>query len=220
MVVLGGGNLRFASSRVRMLPSLEKRRLRFAKEALNVVCALFRSAALLFLVASIAAHVSRAQEPSEYQVKAAFLYNFTKFVDWPQTSGNDTQRPLEICVVGDDPFGGDLDKIVEGESVNERPLVVRRLRRAVDAKTCSIAFVSSSERGHLRPILDTLRGTSVLSVGDTPGFAQMGGVINFILQDNRVHFEINVDAAQRARLKISSKLLSLAKVVRSKDSGG
>jgi len=181
----------------------------------------FLAAVFLAVQFSIAGNtVTWAQEPSEYQVKAAFLYNFTKFVDWPQTSGNDTQGPLEICVIGDDPFGDDLDKIVKGKSVNERPLVVRRLRGAVDARTCSIAFVSSSERGHLRPILEALRGTSVLSVGDTPGFAKMGGVINFILQDNRVRFEINVDAAQRARLKISSKLLSLAKVVRSKDSGG
>jgi len=158
---------------------------------------------------------ARAQVPNEYEVKAAFLYNFIKFVDWPQPS-KPVQEPLLICVIGDDPFGASLDKIVEGKHANGRSLQVRRFNRADDAKSCEIAFVSASEKTHLRSILEALKGANTLTVGDTPRFAEMGGVINLVLQDNLVHFEINVDAARSHGLTISSRLLGLARIVRTK----
>jgi hypothetical protein len=157
---------------------------------------------------------ARAQSLSEYQVKAAFLYNFAKFVEWPPNLFNDPRDPFVLCVAGDDPFGNLLDGIVLGKTANGHPLAVRRLRREQEARSCQILFVSSSERNRLRPVLKSLRGASVLTVGETDGFAQEGGMINLTLEDNRVHFEINVAAAERAGLKISSKLLSLARVVR------
>jgi uncharacterized protein DUF4154 len=190
---------------------------RFSKEIISLAFAL--PVAWILFPADLVQE-ARAQSPTEYQVKAVFLYNFAKFVDWPQPVGNASLDPFVIGVLGDDPFGNVLDQALLGKSVNGRPLRVRRFKRAEDAKACQIVFISSSEGKHLQFILQSLKGTSVLTVGDTKGFADLGGVINFILEDDRVHFEINVDAAESAGLKISSKLLSLAKVVRTKGSGG
>lgn len=161
-----------------------------------------------------------AHEFSEYQVKAAFLYNFTKFVDWPPQPADNHGTPFAMCVVGEDPFHGVLENIVEGKSVNGQVLAVRHIKKVEDAQGCRIAFISSSEKDRLRPILNALRGAGVLTVGDTKGFAEMGGVINFTLVDNRVHFEINLEAAKVQGLKISSRLLRLAQVVRTEKAGG
>ncbi len=170
---------------------------------------------LVVSVVAVLASGTRAEEPSEYRVKASFIYNFLQFVDWPQRPGSLSQRPMLICMIGDDPFGDSLDQIVEGKVVHGRVLRVYRVRKAADARTCEVAFVSSSEKDRLRAILEELRGWSVLTVGDTRGFAEMGGVINFFLRNRHVHFEINVGAAKTAGLRISSKLLSLAKIVSS-----
>ena len=167
----------------------------------------------LFLPAAL------AQEQREYEVKAAFLYNFTKFVEWPPDPRPD-RGPIRICVIGEDPFRESLDKIVAGKLVDGRSLTVRRIERAADARTCAIAFVSTSERTRLRSILETLRGANVLTVGDTRQFAEMGGVIGFVLRDNLVHFAVNLDAAKIQGLTISSRLLNLAEIVRSKPPGG
>jgi len=178
------------------------------------VPAVLSALAVSLLAGSMLSPHARAQSVSEYQVKAAFLYNFAKFVEWPPNLFNDPRDPFVLCVAGDDPFGNLLDGIVLGKTANGHPLAVRRLRREREARSCQILFVSSSERNRLRPVLKSLRGASVLTVGETDGFAQEGGMINLTLEDNRVHFEINVAAAERAGLKISSKLLSLARVVR------
>jgi YfiR/HmsC-like len=177
---------------------------------------------ILLLVTAMVAllpHAS-AQEISEYQLKAAFLYNFTKFVDWPPQPGDNREKPFAICVIGDDPFRGGLESIVEGKSVNGRVLAVRHIKRVEEAQGCRIAFISASEKARLWLILNALRGSGVLTVGDTEGFAEMGGVINFILVDNRVHFEINLDAAKVQGLNISSRLLRLAQIVRAGNAGG
>lgn len=149
-------------------------------------------------------------QSSEYQVKAAFLYNFAKFVDWPAEAfgGNGT---LMIGVVGDDPFGGALDQAINGKSIGGRSLTVRRLKWDQDLRSCQILYISSSERKHLPQIIQSLRGASVLTVGDMGQFNQQGGIINFILEASKVRFEINSRGADQARLKISSKLLALAK---------
>jgi hypothetical protein len=186
---------------------------------------LFRSAptfisvlAVSLLAGGVLSPRARAQAPSEYQVKAAFLYNFAKFVEWPPDLFNNPRGPLVLCVAGKDPFGDFLEGIVQGKTANGHPLTIRRLQREGEARSCQILFISSSERNRVRPVLQSLNGASVLTVGETDGFAQQGGVINFTLEDNHVHFEINVDAAERAGLKISSKLLSLAKIVRAEQS--
>jgi YfiR/HmsC-like len=178
--------------------------------------------AILFFVTAMLTLFPQAlaQEIGEYQVKAAFLYNFTKFVDWPPLPGNAGKKQFELCVVGDDPFRGGLETIVEGKSVNGQALAVRHIKKVEDAQGCKIAFISSSEKERFRPILNALRGSGVLTVGDTEGFAAMGGVINFTLVDNHVHIEINQEAAKTQKLKISSRLLSVAQIVRSGDGGG
>ena len=151
---------------------------------------------------------------SEYQVKAAFLYNFARFVEWPSNAFPDAQAPILLGVVGEDPFGGALEQVIKGKTVNGRELVLKRLTRQQDLKGFHMLFVSSSEARHLSQILESLKGKCVLTIGETEGFAQTGGVINFTLEENKVHFEINVDTAERAHLKISSKLLALAKVLK------
>jgi hypothetical protein len=157
----------------------------------------------------------RAQRelPSEYEVKAAFLYNFAKFVEWPADTHSNPSAPIRLCVLGEDPFGRILDRAVQDKSINGHELTILRSRQAQELRACHILFISASEKKHLPEIFAALQGSSVLSVGDTEQFAELGGTIQFTLQDNRVRFTINLDAAERARLKISSKLLSLARVV-------
>jgi hypothetical protein len=173
---------------------------------------------ILMIMAAVASGTlsvqAQPESPSEYQVKAAFLYNFTKFVEWPAEAFKDPNAPIIIGVVGEDPFGSILDQIVSGKTVNGRRLVIKRVSEARGLKTCHVLFISSSERNRLSPIIGSLNGSSVLTIGDMERFAQQGGMINLFIDEGKVRFEINVGVAERARLKISSKLLSLARVVR------
>jgi hypothetical protein len=150
---------------------------------------------------------------SEYQVKAAFLYNFAKFVEWPPSSFPDASTPLRICVYGQDPFGQELRDITNGKTVNGRRLEVSNVTDLQQSRACHILFIAASEKGQMKHLLEGLRGTDVLTVGDTKGFAAQGGMINFVLENNRVQFEVSRKAAEQAGLKISSRLLSVAKVV-------
>jgi uncharacterized protein DUF4154 len=155
-----------------------------------------------------------AQSPTEYEVKAVFLYNFAKFVEWPPDPPADVSDPFVIGIVGRDPFGDALEQTLRRKTLNGRPLAIKRFKDRQAARGCRVLFISASERKHLNALLTSLHGDPVLTVGDNESFAKAGGVIAFTLEDNRVRFEINVDAAQRAGLRISSKLLSLAKIVR------
>ena len=152
----------------------------------------------------------------EYEVKAAFLYNFIKFVEWPDAAFPDAGTPISIGVLGKNPFGPELETIIKDKTVKDRKVVVKRSGKIEDLRGCHLLFINSSEQDRLPEIIEDLRGKSVLTVGETKGFAQQGGVINFIMIENKLRFEINVDAAQRAGLKISSKLLGLAKIIRDK----
>jgi YfiR/HmsC-like len=145
----------------------------------------------------------------EYDVKAAFLYNFTKFVDWPPSAFHDDRSSLRLCVLGEDPFGGSLQTIVK-EEVAGRKITVLRSGWISDPSGCQILFVSRSEEKRLTQILATVRGAPVLTVGDVEGFLEKGGIINFTLQGSKIRFEINQESADRAGIKISSKLLRLA----------
>jgi hypothetical protein len=148
----------------------------------------------------------------EYQVKAAFLFNFAKFVEWPPDAFPDPATPVAICVLGEDPFGQGLDAVVEGETLNGRRLVVRRLRDLLQTRDCHVLFVSRSEK-ELPALMAGLRSGGVLTVGEGDDFLEQGGMIRFVLEQNRVRFDINLDAAERGRLKLSSKLLRLARSV-------
>jgi YfiR/HmsC-like len=162
----------------------------------------------------------QTEQASEYQIKAAFLYNFAKFVEWPPAVSPGANDPMEICVVGEDPFGNTLNQSIEGKTVSGHKLMIRRLKPAQDMKGCQVAFISSSEKSHLPSVLESLKGGGVLTVGETEGFAALGGVINFTMENDKVRFEINLDAAGRAGLKISSKLLLLARIVKEQGPGG
>jgi len=162
---------------------------------------------------------AQSREASEYQIKAAFLYNFARFVLWPADPARNLNDPFTICIVGRDPFGTALDEVVQGKTISGHRLVIRRWKPEQNWKGCQIAFISSSEGKDLPTILQSLKQTSVLTVGETEGFAQLGGMINFVIEQEGVHFEVNVEAAERAGLKISSKLLNLAKIVREQDHG-
>lgn len=159
------------------------------------VHSLFVGLLLLGLLLGSPALLRAADGLSEYQVKAAFLAKFPEFVKWPTPSA-----PMTVGVLGNDPYGGVLDQMVK----------VRRAKRVEDLKGCQIIFVARSERANLGAILAALAGTGVLTVGETEGFARQGGIIGFIMEGERVRFEINPHAAQRGGLVISSRLLKLA----------
>jgi hypothetical protein len=156
---------------------------------------------------------AQANPPGEYQLKAAFLFNFAKFVEWPAASFLGPQSPFVICILGPDPFGHAMDDALRGKMIGERGVAIERSKELADARHCQMVFVSSSEKSRVAEILDGLKGTSALVVGETEGFAAAGGMIQFVLEDNRVRFLINTDATDRAGLKVSSKLLSLARLV-------
>ncbi|MBI2355263.1 MAG: YfiR family protein [Deltaproteobacteria bacterium] len=179
--------------------------------ALRAAAALFAALLLAFVSA---ASISRAEPspPREYQVKAAFLYTLLKFVEWPAGVVAGAPPPLCIAILGQDPFGDDLEA-VRGKSAKGRTVVIKRYRRVEDVKECDLLFISSSERGHLGRILRQLQGSPILTVADQEGFCEAGGMINLITVSKRVAFEINVAAAQRAGLRISSQLLKLARIV-------
>jgi hypothetical protein len=164
--------------------------------------------------------VTGQQGPSEYQVKAAFLFNFGKFVEWPESTYASPKSPFSICVLGEDPFGAALDQTLHGKVIANRPVSVSRVKDAAPAQHCQIVFVSSSEKLHLATIFASFRGSNALLVGETDGFAAAGGAIQFTLEENHIRFAINPEAIRRAGLQISSRLLALARIVHDEPNGG
>lgn len=164
----------------------------------------------LWLALFLYGGVAGAQSASEYEVKAAFLYKFASFVEWPPGAGS---TPICIGVLGEDRFGEFLDRVVRGKQVAGHPFAISRFRAAGEAAHCEIVFISASEQGKLHEILGALRGRPVLTVSEIPGFCERGGAINLKVIDSAIRFEINPAAGERSGLHFSSKLLSLAKVV-------
>lgn len=159
-----------------------------------------------------------AQEASEYQVKAAYLYHFLNFVDWPSFAF-DGAEPVNICVVGNDPFGNDLDEIVRDKRVGGRGVQVRRFTGTAAGKKCHILFIADSESNRVGSILETVAGTPVLTVADLAGFETRGGMIRFVVEHDNVRLRINPDSATAAGLLISAKLLSVSTVVHARKGG-
>ena len=155
-----------------------------------------------------------AAEIDEYQVKAAFLFNFAKFVEWPAQAFKSAGSPIEICVLSPNPFGFSLANAVEGKVVGNRQFVVRDVRDAQQANGCHILFVSAAGWTRSQARLGDIQKCCVLTVGEEESFIAGGGMIDLKLVDARVRVEINPDVAERARLRISSKLLSLAEIRR------
>jgi hypothetical protein len=160
------------------------------------------------------ATVGWGQTADEYHVKAAFLFNFAKFVEWPPQAFKSPSDPIAICVVGKDPFGDALEQAVNGRTAQGRSFTLRQLTDAHQAAGCQILFVSSSERKRLPSILREIKTSGVLAVGESDNFTAEGGVVNFRIEGGTVRIQINVEAAAQQQLHISSKLLGLAEIVR------
>lgn len=154
-----------------------------------------------------------AQSATEYQVKAAYLFNFLKFVEWPDVSPADPQAKWVIGIVGNSPIGVELSKLVESKNVLGRELQVKSFQSTDNFRGCNILFISESEKKRLPAILVALRGSSVMTVADMEHFIDAGGMVQFVVEDARVRVSIDVGATGRARLKVSSKLLALARTV-------
>ena len=167
---------------------------------------------LLWLVslalASFAPQASSNDLP-EYRLKAAFIYNFALFTEWPAGVG----ATLNLCVFGKDPFGEEIDPL-QGKKVGDRSIAVQRKTSVESLKGCQIVFIASSAIGSLPRVLDSLRGTPVLTVADSPGAADQGVALNMSVAQNKVAFEANLQAARAAGVNLSSKLLRLATEVR------
>lgn len=170
----------------------------------------------VFLLAAVPAPqrvAAQTVRASEYQIKAVFLFNFAQFVDWPPAAVPDSQAPLVIGILGNDPFGGLLDATVRGEHRGARPYEIRRYQRVEDIRACDILFISDSERDRMPEILASLKSRPILTVSDGAGFAERGGMIHFIAERSRIRLKINLPAAEAAGLTISSKLLRAAEIV-------
>jgi hypothetical protein len=164
--------------------------------------------------------VNLSAQPStskEYQIKAAFLFNFAQFIQWPDTVLTNADMPFCIDVFGDDPFGAALQETVQGETINGHKITVKHVQHIADLKNCQVIFICKSEKSRVKEILSGLNSGAVLTVSEIDGFTQSGGDINFYLEGNKVRFEINPAAAQHDGLKVSSQLLSLGRVVEGKE---
>jgi hypothetical protein len=182
-----------------------------------VRCGTGRLSTLTAALGLLAVCPARAQEPSrapEYRIKAAFLYNFTLYTEWPADSFAKADSPIVLAIAGDDPFGGELDAAVRGKTVRGRAIEVHRYSAASDAMPCHLLFMSNAQARNLPQFLRQIEEPLPLIVGETEDFTRVGGAIRFFVEGNKVRFEVNIDAAARARVKISSKLLSLARIVR------
>ncbi len=154
-----------------------------------------------------------AQEVTEYQVKALFIYNFAKFVEWPPESVANPRDPINICVLGQNPFGAALDQAVRGKAVGAREVLLKHLNAGDDAKSCQVLFVSTDKK-RAKSLISEIANAPILTIGDSDGFTDSGGIIGFAMEDSKVRFDINLESAERSHLKISSKLLSLARSVK------
>ena len=169
---------------------------------------------LLALTMVLCASAVPAQTTAkEYRIKEAFVFNFAHYVEWPPDAFKDASSPLTYCTIGDDPFEGTLDESLNAKSVGTRPLRVQHLRPPENFQGCQIVFIGANEKKRITAILETLKQSPVLVVGESNHFVEQGGTVGFLSEENTIRFEVNLDAAQRARLSISATLLSVAKAV-------
>ena len=168
---------------------------------------------LTMTVAFSIALPARADEfAGEYKVKAAFIYNFAQFVDWPETAFSSADAPFIVAVVGKDPFEGILEQVVAGKRVGARRVIVKHFDSADQIGPCQILFVPMTEDDSLSGIIQKVQNSAVLTIGESEDFDSSGGCFRFFTDDNKMRFEINQDAAAQAGLRVSSKLLKLAKI--------
>jgi hypothetical protein len=176
---------------------------------------LANAARLLLLICAVALHAqsAAADEPNEYQIKAVFLFNFSRFVEWPPALFKSPTEPFVIGILGTDPFGTRLDEAVRNERVGEHPILVRRLQSAEDITHCQLLFVDRSQGERLAQVLTAVRGQPILTVSELEGSAERGVMVQFVTDERRIRLRINERSARAAGLTISSKLLRLADIV-------
>lgn len=173
-----------------------------------------KAAYLLFMLLLLLSSVTHSQPGSkEYQVKAVFLFNFTQFIEWPESTLPESSTPFVIGILGDDPFGSHLQDAIKNEKVQNHPLVIKHLKDVKEATACQILFINISNQANLKTILSSLKGQSILTVGDANNFSKHGGVIRFYSEENKIRIRINLEASKENGLTISSKLLRLADIV-------
>ena len=169
--------------------------------------------ALILLLATAVGAVP-AQSPLEYPLKAAFLYNLVKFVEWPASSSS---GPITLGILGRDPFGATLEQLLRDKDLDGRPLLIHYISRAEELKSYHLVFIAASEKDRLGEILGALKDANTLTVSEIERFAERGGMVHLMMENKKVRFEVNVDTVSRARLKISARFLQLANVVRDRD---
>ena len=157
---------------------------------------------------------AQSPKPTDYEVKAAYLYHFGRFVEWPAKATTTKTDSFTICVLGEDPFGPALDVTLAGEMMGNQKVAARRISSPRDSVDCRILFISASEADRLNKVIDALDNSAVLTVSDIPQFSRHRGMIQLVLKENRIRFEVNLTATQRAGLTLSSELLKLATAVR------
>lgn len=201
----------------RCVPKLRKTRRRALEDCRVILVIGFFAAAWFFAAPmGLAQGDAQAASPTQDEVEAVYLYNFAKFVTWPPTQKSDV---LNLCVLGKDPFGASLDQIVDDEKIDGRHLAVRRLRDENSVQDCAILFIGEPESSHLDRDLSAVAHLPILTVSDIPGFMQAGGTIQFVVQDNRVRFQVNLNAARKCGIALSSQLLKVATKVVGTPSG-
>jgi hypothetical protein len=188
---------------------------RHASAARMLVCALTCGAGLMAVNPAVGAEDAA---PLDYQVKAAFLINFPKYVDWPSSAFTEANSPITVAIFGDDNVAGALgDMIKGGRTVDGRPLVLKRIARPEEISAdCHIVFIAKSERQRVSVILEKVKGAGILTVGESDDFLDRGGIINLVQRERKIRLQVNLTAAGQAGLKISSRLLVAADAVKGK----
>jgi hypothetical protein len=181
---------------------------------------LFLRSILLVILAGSNFYAFSQSQADEYRVKAAFLFHFAQLVEWPADIPGDPNRPFSICTLGEDSFRGALEDILGGKSIGTRTVQVRHFKQPQDAMGCQILFIGSSEDKRLSTILGQLDSNPVMTVGEADDFVEEGGIIRLFLENDKIRFDINLKPADKAGLKISSRLLLLAKNVSGGRKGG
>jgi hypothetical protein len=168
---------------------------------------------LLLLASAVRSFGGDPQKLSEYQIKAGFFFNFTRFVEWPETAFVTATSPIIACVAGETPLTDLVINVAVGKVVNGRAVSIRRVKASDDLRRCNLLFISAAEERRTAEILAGLKKASTLTVGETPGFPQAGGMINFSIQENKVKLELNLDATNGAGLKVNSKLIAVSRLI-------
>ena len=170
-------------------------------------------AVMLMLAGGGTSFAADPETLTEYQIKAGFFFNFTRFVEWPQRAFATPTSPILACVVGETPLTDLLTDVAAGKVVNGRQVSIRRVKPSDDLRGCNLLFISAAEQRHTAEMLESLKNMNTLTVGETRGFAQAGGMINFAIQENKVKLELNLDTTTRAGLKVNSKLIGVSRLV-------